>query len=85
MYQAPAHSIDDLKTITATFGTIVAAAVGYYFGQRPAEQATKSAAENKAKLRDETTAQIDEINEGLASAKKNQEAIRKLISDLGEK
>jgi uncharacterized membrane protein len=84
MYQNPGNNYEGLKTITATFGTIVAGVVGYYFGQRPAEQAIKSAAESKAKLQDETTSELAEINDGLVSWKKNYEAIRRLISDLGE-
>lgn len=85
MFQNPANNYEGLKTVAATFGTIVAAVVGYYFGQRPAEQAIKSAEESKAKLRDETMSELAEINDGLGSWKKNYEAIRRFISDVGEK
>jgi hypothetical protein len=84
MYQTPSHSIDDLKTITATFGTIVAGIVGYYFGQRPTEQATKSAQENRTKRQAEAGADITEIKDALSSWKENRENLRTLNSMLGE-
>jgi uncharacterized membrane protein YgaE (UPF0421/DUF939 family) len=45
MWQNLSPQYDGLKTITATFGIIVAAVVGYYFGQRPAEAAEQRAKE----------------------------------------
>jgi hypothetical protein len=63
MYQSKATSFDDLKTITATFGIIVAAVVGYYFGQKPvesAEQRANAATGQAAQLKSQTDALKDE-------------------------
>src|SRR5437867_2828017 len=47
IYQAKwvndAFNYDGMKDLTATFGIIAAAVVGYYFGQKNLEQATKTA------------------------------------------
>jgi preprotein translocase subunit YajC len=59
---------EGLKTITATFGLIVATVVGYYFGQRPAEAAQQRAEQatseaSKAQQRaEQANSKAEEIN-----------------------
>jgi hypothetical protein len=74
MYQNPQDNTtyEGLKTVTATFGIIVAAVVGYYFGQRPTEaaderarEATGQAAELKTALDDERANNVELIKSDL--------------------
>ena len=37
------NSFEGVKNISATFGTIVASVIGYYFGNRPVQAASKQA------------------------------------------
>jgi hypothetical protein len=73
MFQNKTPGYDELKTITATFGVIVAAVVGYYFGQRPLEAAEQRAqvaagqkAESDTKLGTETKRDVIRIDSDIA-------------------
>lgn len=88
MYQNPTN-YEGWQTLNATYGVIVATVVGYYFGQKPVQQAIQSARENKGKLVDEASSAVSEIDDGLFYYKKNREflreALEKLIAEYGEK
>jgi hypothetical protein len=68
MYRNQPNESDGMKTITATFGVIVAAVVGYYFGQRPSEAADQRAQEavgqkvqSETKLNTETKLDVEHL------------------------
>ena len=77
----PENKFEGLQPLTATLGTIVAAVVGYYFGQRPGEQAIQSAKENKEKLIDKSYGEIADIEENLNSLKVEKEMLEGLLKE----
>jgi len=64
MYQNPTN-YEGWQTLNATYGVVVATVVGYYFGQKPAQQALQSAQESKTMLKKETEKNVGEIEEGI--------------------
>jgi Na+/glutamate symporter len=61
MYQNPTNNYEGVKTITATFGVVVASVVGYYFGQKPAEAAQLRAEEARNTLKSDDKNTVEEI------------------------
>jgi len=69
IYQSPdggkTGAYEGLKTITATFGLIVATVVGYYFGQRPVEAAQQHALQANAKASEIKESTLPQIHSGI--------------------
>jgi len=92
MYQNPTNNYEGVKTITATFGVIVASVVGYYFGQKPVESAQLRAQEaeskseqSKAKLKETVGKNITEITSGEDYYKQFSDFMERIKKDYGIK
>jgi hypothetical protein len=72
---------EGLKTITATFGIIVATVVGYYFGQRPAEAAQQHAREATSQNVETKTKLDSDVKEDIQLIGVSQERYRKQNED----
>jgi Na+/glutamate symporter len=91
MYQNQANEYGGLKTVTATFGIIVAAVVGYYFGQRPAEaaemharEAADQTVEYKSTLDSEIKGNIEHINSEQERDRQLRDSYRDMIKKIDE-
>lgn len=79
MYQNQSNNYDGLKTVTATFGVIVAAVVGYYFGQRPTEAAEQRAQDAKKKEQESKAVLTQAIVKNVANITAGQGAYNQLL------
>ena len=76
-----------LDRVASSLGGIVAAVVGYYFGQRPAAAAAKQAAEARSETRSlkkkaaETFAETDEAKAQIGEMRKELESIKRLLGE----
>jgi lipopolysaccharide export LptBFGC system permease protein LptF len=74
-----AINYEGMKDLTATFGIVAAAVVGYYFGTRNLEQATNLAVDAK-KEADEKKVEAKEANKAAKESKAEAESVKKILT-----
>jgi len=68
-----------LSLITSTIGTIVASIIGYYFGNKPVEQANQSAYNSLNQLKNIKTETINQVDDNLNFLKEQKHKIQSSI------
>lgn len=61
---------EGLKVLSSTLGILAAGVVGYYFGNKPVQEATQNAKSSRNLLKRENLQEISDIDEGIKYYKK---------------
>jgi hypothetical protein len=69
---------EGLKNITATFGTIVAGVIGYYFGNRQVQNYVSVNENLRSEFRKETLADVSHIQDDIDSYKSGIDELKKI-------
>ena len=67
---------EGLKILSSTLGILAAGVVGYYFGNKPLQEATQDAKTSRSLLKRENVQEISEIDEGIKYYKKLMDNLR---------
>lgn len=75
---------EGLKTVSSTLGNIVAAIVGYYFGQRPVQSANERVQETRDLLRRDVTNTLSETDADQKTYEQMKRELESIKTQLGE-
>ncbi len=76
---------EGLKVLSSTLGILAAGVVGYYFGNKPVQEATQDAKTSRNLLKRENLQEISEIDKGLNYYKSVIDELQKGLKGQGGK